>query len=155
MKICSIAFAVGLILLASASHSFACSPAPNHDMSVEAAVNRSEEIFVAQVMKSELLPLSPSNQQANQLVATYRLRKALKGLPPAVGVVVTSLSNCGAILQVGSQVLFFVDLQRTRFGIPEVDGIPTGTRDYYEQVQSDRLVMDELQAALKTKSPTP
>ena len=124
-------------------------------MSVEAAVRRSEQIFIAQVIKSELLPRSRSNQRANHVVATYRLKKALKGQPPAIGVVVTSLSNCGAILQVGSQVLFFVDLQRTRFGIPEVDGVPTGTQDYYEQVESDRHMMDQLQTALKTQSPTP
>ncbi len=123
-------------------------------MSVEGAVERSEQIFVAQVIKAELLPKSASNRSANQVVLTYRLNRALKGGPPAVGVVVTNTSNCGASLQVGSQVLFFVDLQRTRFGIPEVDGIPTGTQEYNESVEPHRQLMVELQNALKPQPST-
>ncbi|CAN7420128.1 hypothetical protein LJR143_002460 [Pseudoxanthomonas sp. LjRoot143] len=154
MKTSSIAAAIGLISLAATSRVLACSPAPDRDMSVEGAVGRSEQIFVAQVIKAELLPKSASNRNANHVVATYRLNKALKGRPPAVGVVVTSTSNCGALLQVGSQVLFFVDLQRTKFGIPEVDGIPTGTQDYYESVEPHRRLMAELQNALKSQPST-
>ena len=154
MKCRSIATAIGLLSLTAAGQALACSPAPNRDMSVEGAVERSEQIFIAQVVKMELLPASASNPSANQVVATYRLRKALKGGPPRVGVVITSTGNCGAFIQVGSQVLFFVDLQRTRFGIPEIDGIPTGTQQYYESVEPHRQLMAELQIALKPQPST-
>ena len=154
MKCRSIASAIGLASLTAVGQALACSPSPNHNMSVEGAVGRSEQIFIAQVIKAELLPRSASNRKANQVVATYRLNKVLKGSPATIGVVVTSTSNCGAFLQVGSQVLFFVDLQRTRFGIPEVDGIPTGTQEYYEYVEPHRRLMAELQIALKPQPST-
>ena len=153
MKANPVAAAIGALLMAMAGHAVACSPAPNHDVSVEAAVARSDQIFVAQVIKAELLP--PGSPRMGEVVVTYRLQQALKGAPPVVGVVVNSIGNCGARLTVGSQALFFVDLQRTRYGIPQVDGIPTGSGEYSELAGPSRRLMAELQTALHPQHSTP
>jgi hypothetical protein len=143
--------AVPALLLTVAGSATACTPSPVNNYSPEEILARSE-IFIGHVVKSEELPAQRPHS-LSYLAVTYRLEEVIKGEPADTGVVVTSNSDCGAILPVGSDAIFFVDLQKTRDSIPLVDGFPPYvTRAFYGKFEQDKKFLSELKATLQEQS---